>query len=59
MAALIDGNAIAATIRSELKSRVDHLINNGTPPGLAVILVGGRKDSATYVKMKKKATTAK
>ena len=27
----------------------------GVEPGLAVVLVGERKDSATYVRMKKKA----
>lgn len=27
----------------------------GPPPGLAVVLVGDRRDSATYVRMKKKA----
>lgn len=48
----IDGNAIAAQIRSELKERVTSL---PSPPGLAVILVGSRRDSQTYVRMKKKA----
>jgi hypothetical protein len=55
MANLISGDAIAATIRGEIKARVDSLAAQGLPPGLAVILVGGRKDSATYVRMKKKA----
>jgi 5,10-methylene-tetrahydrofolate dehydrogenase/methenyl tetrahydrofolate cyclohydrolase len=48
----IDGKAIAATIRGELKERVSSL---RSPPGLAVILVGARRDSQTYVRMKKKA----
>lgn len=52
MAKLIDGNEIAKTIRAELKERVDAM---SVKPGLAVILVGERKDSATYVRMKKKA----
>lgn len=56
MAELIDGNAIAAQIRIELKESVKVLNESlGATPGLAVILVGGRKDSATYVRMKKKA----
>lgn len=56
MAALIDGNAIAATIRNELKESVDELkASLGVTPGLAVVLVGERRDSATYVRMKKKA----
>lgn len=48
----IDGKAIAAQIRAELKVRVADL---PSPPGLAVILVGSRRDSQTYVRMKKKA----
>jgi 5,10-methylene-tetrahydrofolate dehydrogenase/Methenyl tetrahydrofolate cyclohydrolase len=48
----IDGKEIAATIRGEVKKRVDSL---RSPPGLAVILVGSRRDSQTYVRMKKKA----
>ena len=53
---VIDGNATAATIRRELTERVAALTAaNGRPPGLAVVLVGSRTDSATYVRMKKKA----
>lgn len=48
----IDGKAIAATIRKELKTVVETMT---AQPGLAVILVGARRDSQTYVKMKKKA----
>jgi 5,10-methylene-tetrahydrofolate dehydrogenase/methenyl tetrahydrofolate cyclohydrolase len=48
----INGKAIAATIRLELKERVSTL---PSAPGLAVILVGARRDSQTYVRMKKKA----
>lgn len=55
-AKLIDGKAIAATIRDELKQEVDELTAAGKQtPGLAVILVGSRRDSQTYVKMKKRA----
>jgi 5,10-methylene-tetrahydrofolate dehydrogenase/methenyl tetrahydrofolate cyclohydrolase len=58
MATVIDGNEIAAQIRSELKITVDEMqANLGVVPGLAVILVGARRDSATYVRMKKKACT--
>ena len=52
---LLPGNAIASAIRSELKVKVESLASKDIRPGLAVILVGERKDSATYVKMKKKA----
>jgi 5,10-methylene-tetrahydrofolate dehydrogenase/methenyl tetrahydrofolate cyclohydrolase len=55
-ATIIDGKATAATIRSELKARVDDLKDKyGKAPGLAVVLVGERKDSQTYVRMKKRA----
>ena len=56
MATLIDGNATAAQIRIELKSKVQELQElYGVTPGLAVILVGARTDSATYVRSKKRA----
>jgi len=49
---IIDGKAIAATIREEIKSEV---LTMKTKPGLAVVIVGERKDSQTYVRMKRKA----
>jgi len=53
---LIDGKAIAAAIRMEIKEDTDALIKEqGVTPGLAVVLVGNRTDSSTYVRMKKKA----
>jgi len=56
MSNLIDGNAIAAQIRIELAQRVTEMKETlGVVPGLAVILVGERRDSATYVRSKKKA----
>lgn len=55
-AELIDGKAIAATIRSEIKAEVEAMKEQyGKVPGLATVLVGARKDSQTYVRMKKKA----
>ena len=48
----IDGTNIAKTIRQELKNEIESLT---LKPGLAVILVGERRDSQTYVNMKKKA----
>ncbi len=55
-AQLIDGKAIAATIRGEIKAEVDALREQtGKVPGLAAVLVGTRKDSQTYVRMKKRA----
>jgi 5,10-methylene-tetrahydrofolate dehydrogenase/methenyl tetrahydrofolate cyclohydrolase len=55
-AAIIDGKAIAATIREEIRRDVEAMrAEHGTVPGLATVLVGARKDSQTYVRMKKKA----
>ncbi|PSR86004.1 Methenyltetrahydrofolate cyclohydrolase [Actinidia chinensis var. chinensis] len=52
----IDGKAIAQTIRSEIASEVRHLSQKyGKVPGLAVVIVGARKDSQSYVNMKRKA----
>lgn len=56
MSNLIDGNKIAAEIRIELQQKVLEMKEKlGVTPGLAVILVGERRDSATYVRAKKKA----
>jgi len=55
-AGIIDGKQIAADIRVELKAEVEQIkAATGKVPGLAVVLVGSRKDSETYVRSKKKA----
>ncbi len=55
-AEIIDGKAIAATIRAEIALEVEALkARTGQVPGLATVLVGARKDSQAYVRMKKKA----
>jgi 5,10-methylene-tetrahydrofolate dehydrogenase/methenyl tetrahydrofolate cyclohydrolase len=54
-AKLIDGKAIAADVRKEVKEENDRLKKEGIHSGLAVVLVGARPDSATYVRMKTKA----
>ncbi|KDP28129.1 hypothetical protein JCGZ_13900 [Jatropha curcas] len=55
-AAVIDGKAIAQTIRSEIADEVRQLSEKyGKVPGLAVVIVGHRKDSQSYVSMKRKA----
>lgn len=51
----IDGKAIAKVIREEITEDAKALKEEGKIPGLAVILVGARRDSQTYVRMKKKA----
>lgn len=52
MAKIIDGKAISAQIRSEIK---DEIASSKLKPGLAVILVGDDPASAVYVRNKKKA----
>ncbi|GLT79606.1 hypothetical protein SLA2020_510890 [Shorea laevis] len=55
-AKLIDGKSVAKQIREEIAAEVLRMKDAiGVVPGLAVILVGDRKDSATYVRNKKKA----
>jgi 5,10-methylene-tetrahydrofolate dehydrogenase/methenyl tetrahydrofolate cyclohydrolase len=52
----IDGRATAKVIRAELAEHTKSLqASHGVTPGLAVVLVGSRTDSAVYVRMKKKA----
>lgn len=51
MAILIDGKAISASVREEMKAEVAAM---ETKPGLAVIIVGNDPASKTYVKNKKK-----
>ncbi|KAH9308718.1 hypothetical protein KI387_036629 [Taxus chinensis] len=56
MAQIIDGKGIAGSIQKEIAEDVNFLSNNcGKVPGLAVVIVGERKDSQTYVRMKRKA----
>jgi len=55
-AQVIDGNAIAARIRSELELEIKTLKEkHGVTPGLAVVLVGENPASQQYVKNKNKA----
>lgn len=54
-AEMIDGKEISAQIRAEVKKATEELVvEKGVRPGLAVILVGERKDSQSYVRNKKK-----
>jgi 5,10-methylene-tetrahydrofolate dehydrogenase/methenyl tetrahydrofolate cyclohydrolase len=55
-AIIIDGKAIAEDVRASVKSRVASFVAAGRrAPCLAVVLVGARPDSATYVRNKKAA----
>lgn len=55
MAQIIDGKALAQTIRGNLKNEVEELKKEGIKPKLAVIMVGEDKASKIYVKNKSKA----
>ncbi|CAH9097144.1 unnamed protein product [Cuscuta europaea] len=55
-ATIIDGKTIAQTIRSEIASEIQVMsAKYGKVPGLAVVIVGNRKDSQSYVNMKRKS----
>lgn len=54
-AELIDGAAVARTIRAEVAAQVAALRDRGVVPGLAVVLVGDDPASAVYVRMKGRA----
>jgi 5,10-methylene-tetrahydrofolate dehydrogenase/methenyl tetrahydrofolate cyclohydrolase len=55
-AQIIDGKAIAETVRGEVKAEAEAMrARYGKVPGLATVLVGERKDSQSYVRSKKKA----
>lgn len=49
---IIDGKAISAAIREDLKKQVAEMKSQGLVPGLAVILVGDDPASAVYVRNK-------
>lgn len=52
---IIDGKALAANVRANLKTEVEELKKRGIIPKFAVILVGDDKASLTYIKSKNKA----
>ncbi|MBN1282710.1 MAG: bifunctional methylenetetrahydrofolate dehydrogenase/methenyltetrahydrofolate cyclohydrolase FolD [Proteobacteria bacterium] len=54
-AKIIDGKAMALSIRASIAARVFDLRSKGVTPGLAVVLVGENPASQVYVKMKRKA----
>lgn len=55
-AKIIDGIAVSASIREDCRKRVHQIVENGgTPPGLAVILVGANPASKVYVRNKIRA----
>jgi methylenetetrahydrofolate dehydrogenase (NADP+)/methenyltetrahydrofolate cyclohydrolase len=55
-ATVIDGRAVAAAVRAEVKAEVEQWVAGGGPrPGLATVLVGDDPASAIYVANKQRA----
>ena len=52
---IIDGKALAAGIRQEIRSKIQNFTDAPRPPCLAVILVGDNPASQIYVRNKIKA----
>ena len=55
MAQIIDGKAISAKVKAQVRTEVDELKNKGIEVGLAVVIVGNNSASRVYVNNKKKA----
>jgi len=55
VARTIDGKAVAATVRAEVRERAARLAARGLQPGLATVLVGDDPASQVYVANKQKA----
>ncbi len=55
MAKILDGKAVSAAVKQEVKAKVTALKEQGISVGLAVIIVGDNPASRTYVNNKKKA----
>jgi methylenetetrahydrofolate dehydrogenase (NADP+) / methenyltetrahydrofolate cyclohydrolase len=55
-ATVIDGKAVAASVRERVRGEVEQLTTElGRPPGLATVLVGDDPASAIYVRRKREA----
>jgi methylenetetrahydrofolate dehydrogenase (NADP+) / methenyltetrahydrofolate cyclohydrolase len=55
-ATVIDGKAVAASVRERVRGQVEELAGEiGRPPGLATVLVGDDPASAIYVRRKQEA----
>ena len=56
-AQILDGKAVAASVRERVAEGVRELVaNGGRPPGLATVLVGADPASQIYIRMKNKQT---
>lgn len=54
MAEIIDGEAVAADVRAGLRDAIERLVDAGTRPGLATVLMSDDPASETYVSMKQR-----
>ncbi|WP_129116487.1 bifunctional methylenetetrahydrofolate dehydrogenase/methenyltetrahydrofolate cyclohydrolase [Halegenticoccus tardaugens] len=54
MTEIIDGNAVAADVRSGLEAGIETLADAGVTPGLATVLMSDDPASETYVSMKQR-----
>ena len=54
MTEIIDGNAVAEQIRSDLQDSIETLADEGVTPGLATVLMSDDPASETYVSMKQR-----
>ena len=54
MRIIMDGKALAAEIKAQVRAETEALKKSGKQPTLAVILVGDNQASAVYVRNKKK-----
>lgn len=55
MATVIDGTAVAASLRADLTGPIEVLADQGITPGLATVLMSTDPASETYVRMKQRA----
>ncbi|MFC4988595.1 tetrahydrofolate dehydrogenase/cyclohydrolase catalytic domain-containing protein [Saliphagus infecundisoli] len=53
MTEIIDGDAVAASLREELAESIEELADAGVQPGLATVLMSDDPASETYVSMKR------
>jgi methylenetetrahydrofolate dehydrogenase (NADP+)/methenyltetrahydrofolate cyclohydrolase len=52
-ATILDGNALAAAVKDDLRDRIKTLTEKGVTPGLGTILVGDDPPSHAYVRLKR------
>jgi methylenetetrahydrofolate dehydrogenase (NADP+)/methenyltetrahydrofolate cyclohydrolase len=57
-AVVLDGKAVAASVKEEVAARVEMLAGRGKPVGLATILVGDDAASQVYIRSKRRTAEA-